>query len=124
MKKEVTRKCPVCGKKFTAKVANQKYCCAKCKAVVKKDAKKAKKPASVIPAIKGKAVEKVILPKKPVAKKPKVKKTAPKKPVANKPEKKLDHLHAIDCGLRALAGIVFAVRLIVEQHNKELAQKK
>lgn len=83
MKKEV-RKCAVCGKKFTPKSANAAYCSDKCYKVAKakkdkarKAAKKSaksggvkflEKAAKVKPIIKANLKEKVVLPKKPVAK--------------------------------------------------------
>jgi predicted nucleic acid-binding Zn ribbon protein len=87
-----TRKCVVCGKKFTPKVANQLTCSDKCKKINKakhdkvRKAKLCKEKKPVAPAVKkvacakggkkpvakavsGKAVEKIVLPKKPTAKK-------------------------------------------------------
>lgn len=85
MKKEV-RKCAVCGKKFTAKTANAQYCGVKCSkaAKAKRDAarKAAKKTVKAMPKVEPKKhvlKEKVVLPKKPVAKK------VAKKGVAKKP---------------------------------------
>lgn len=77
-KKIEMRKCVICGKKFTPKTANASVCGDKCRKALKAKhdkARKAKKPV----AVKGKAVEKIALPKKE-AKKP-VTKVAQKKTV-------------------------------------------
>ena len=82
-KKIETRKCEVCGKKFTPKAANQRYCSAKCKTAMKRKVERAKREADanrkngVTAVVK----EKVVLPKKPTKK---VEATKPKKPVADK----------------------------------------
>ena len=82
-KKIETRKCEVCGKKFTPKTANQRYCSAKCKTVMKRKIERAKREADanrkngVTAVVK----EKVVLPKKPTNKDEASK---PKKPVADK----------------------------------------
>ena len=79
-KKIEARKCEVCGKKFTPKAANQRYCSAKCKTVMKRKIERAKREADanrkngVTAVVK----EKVVLPKNPT------KKVEPKKPVADK----------------------------------------
>ena len=79
-KKIETRKCEVCGKKFTPNAVNQRYCSSKCKAVMKRKAEQEKREAKkngVTAVVK----EKVVLPKKPTnrAEAPKQ-----KKPVADK----------------------------------------
>ena len=86
MSNEVKSVCPVCGKKFVKRAVNQKYCCIKCKRsaamaekveLKKGDQFKAngkkfvcvkggKKPVAKI--VKGKAVEKIRLPKPPAVK--------------------------------------------------------
>lgn len=90
MSNEVKSVCPVCGKKFVKRAVNQKYCCIKCKrqaarkaaksvpAPVKKGdwfkangkkfvcVKGGKKPVAKV--VKGKAVEKIRLPKPPTVK--------------------------------------------------------
>lgn len=82
-KKIETRKCEVCGKKFTPKAANQRYCSAKCKTVMKRKIERAKREADanrkngVTAVVK----EKVVLPKKPTNK---AEAPKPKKPVADK----------------------------------------
>ena len=82
-KKIETRKCEVCGKKFTPKAANQRYCSAKCKTVMKRKIERAKREADAnrkngITAV---VKEKVVLPKKPTNK---AEAPKPKKPVADK----------------------------------------
>ena len=79
-KKIEARKCEVCGKKFTPKAVNQRYCSAKCKAAMKRKIEQEKREAKkngVTAVVK----EKVVLPKKPTnrAEAPKQ-----KKPVADK----------------------------------------
>ena len=82
-KKIETRKCEVCGKKFTPNAANQRYCSAKCKAAMKRKIERAKREADanrkngVTAVVK----EKVVLPKKPTNK---TESPKPKKPVADK----------------------------------------
>ena len=82
-KKIETRKCEVCGKKFTPKAANQRYCSAKCKTAMKRKIERAKREADanrkngVTAVVK----EKVVLPKKPTNK---AEAPKPKKPVADK----------------------------------------
>lgn len=78
-KKTSTRKCVICGKKFTPKTANASVCSDKCRKAnkAKRDkarnaAKKVAKPVAKKPvakAVKGKAFEKIVLPKKPTNKK-------------------------------------------------------
>ena len=75
-KKTTTRKCVICGKKFTPKTANASVCSDKCRKALKAKRDKARKAAKkvaktapkkpVVKAVKGKAVEKITLPKKPV----------------------------------------------------------
>ena len=79
-KKIEARKCEVCGKKFTPKAVNQRYCSAKCKAAMKRKVEQEKREAKkngVTAVVK----EKVVLPKKPTKK---VEAPKPKKPVADK----------------------------------------
>ena len=79
-KKIEARKCEVCGKKFTPKAVNQRYCSAKCKAAMKRKVEQEKREAKkngVTAVVK----EKVVLPKKPTNKSEASK---PKKPVADK----------------------------------------
>lgn len=45
-KKIEVRKCAKCGKKFTSKVNNQKYCCVACKNAVKRENAKGKRIAA------------------------------------------------------------------------------
>ena len=86
MSNEVKSVCPVCGKKFVKRAVNQKYCCIKCKRAAaraeiielkkgdqfKANGKKfvcvkgGKKPVAKV--VKGKAVEKIRLPKPPTVK--------------------------------------------------------
>ena len=82
-KKVEARICAVCGKKFTPKTANQRYCSAKCKTVMKRKIERAKREADanrkngVTAVVK----ERVVLPKKPTNKSEAPKQ---KKPVAKK----------------------------------------
>ena len=82
-KKIEARKCEVCGKKFTPKAVNQRYCSAKCKTVMKRKIERARREADanrkngVTAVVK----EKVVLPKKPTNKSEAPK---PKKTVADK----------------------------------------
>ena len=79
-KKIEARKCEVCGKKFTPKAVNQRYCSAKCKTVMKRKIEQEKREAKKN-GVKAVVKEKVVLPKKPTNKS-----EAPKskKPVADK----------------------------------------
>ena len=79
-KKIESRKCEVCGKKFTPKAANQRYCSAKCKTVMKRKVEQEKRAAKK-DGVKAVVKEKVVLPKKPTNKSEAPK---PKKPVADK----------------------------------------
>lgn len=89
-KKDEMRKCVICGKKFAPKTANASVCSDMCRKALKakhdKARKAAKKVAKVAPkkpvvkAVKGKAVEKIVLPKKPTDKKVVEKKVETKKP--------------------------------------------
>ena len=79
-KKIEDRKCEVCGKKFTPKAANQRYCSAKCKTVMKRKVEQEKRVAKKN-GVKAVVKEKVVLPKKPTNKSEAPK---PKKPVADK----------------------------------------
>lgn len=79
-KKIETRKCEVCGKKFTPNTANQRYCSAKCKAAMKRKVEQEKREAKKN-GVKAVVKEKVVLPKKPTNK---VEAPKPKKPVADK----------------------------------------
>ena len=79
-KKIETRKCEVCGKKFTPKAANQRYCSAKCKTVMKRKVEQEKREAKKN-GVKAVVKEKVVLPKNPTNKSEAPK---PKKPVADK----------------------------------------
>ena len=79
-KKIEARKCEVCGKKFTPKAANQRYCSAKCKAAMKRKVEQEKRVAKKN-GVKAVVKEKVVLPKKPTNKSEAPK---PKKPVADK----------------------------------------
>ena len=79
-KKIETRKCEVCGKKFTPKAVNQRYCSAKCKAAMKRKIEQEKREAKKN-GVKAVVKEKVVLPKKPTNK---AEAQKPKKPVADK----------------------------------------
>ena len=79
-KKIEARKCEVCGKKFTPKAANQRYCSSKCKTVMKRKVEQEKREAKKN-GVKAVVKEKVVLPKKPTNKSEAPK---PKKPVADK----------------------------------------
>ena len=79
-KKIEARKCEVCGKKFTPKAVNQRYCSAKCKAAMKRKIEQEKREAKKN-GVKAVVKEKVVLPKKPTNKPAAPK---PKKPVADK----------------------------------------
>ena len=79
-KKIEARKCEVCGKKFTPKAVNQRYCSAKCKAAMKRKVEQEKREAKKN-GVKAVVKEKVVLPKKPTNKSEAPK---PKKPVADK----------------------------------------
>lgn len=76
-KKVEARICAVCGKKFTPKAANQRYCSTKCKTVMKRKVEQEKRAAKK-DGVKAVVKEKVVLPKKPT------KKVAAKKPVEDK----------------------------------------
>ena len=120
-KKVEARICAVCGKKFTPKTANQRYCSAKCKTAMKRKIERAKREADanrkngVTAVVK----EKVVLPKKPTNKSEDPK---PKKPGAGKTTVEIrpcDPLKAI-----ALAFIVMMMeaRKIISE-STEHAQK-
>ena len=79
-KKIETRKCEVCGKKFTPKVANQRYCSAKCKTAMKRKVEQEKREAKKN-GVKAVVKENIVLPKKPTNKAEAPKQ---KKPVAHK----------------------------------------
>ena len=79
-KKIETRKCEVCGKKFTPKAANQRYCSAKCKTAMKRKVEQEKRVAKKN-GVKAVVKEKVVLSEKPTKK---VEAPKPKKPVADK----------------------------------------
>ena len=79
-KKIEARKCEVCGKKFTPKAVNQRYCSAKCKAAMKRKVEQEKREAKKN-GVKAVVNEKVVLPKKPTNKSEAPKQ---KKPVADK----------------------------------------
>ena len=79
-KKIEARKCEVCGKKFTPKAVNQRYCSAKCKAAMKRRVEQEKRVAKKN-GVKAVVNEKVVLPKKPTNK---AEASKPKKPVADK----------------------------------------
>lgn len=79
-KKIETRKCEVCGKKFTPNAVNQRYCSAKCKAAMKRKAEQEKREAQKN-GVKAVVKEKVVLPKKPTNK---AEAPKPGKPVADK----------------------------------------
>ena len=79
-KKIETRKCEVCGKKFTPNAANQRYCSAKCKSAMKRKVEQEKREAKKN-GVKAVVNEKVVLPKKPTNK---AEAPKPKKPVADK----------------------------------------
>ena len=79
-KKIEARKCEVCGKKFTPKAVNQRYCSAKCKTVMKRKIEQEKRVAKKN-GVNAVVKEKVVLPKKPTNKSEAPK---PKKPVADK----------------------------------------
>ena len=79
-KKIEARKCEVCGKKFTPKAVNQRYCSANCKTVMKRKIEQEKREAKKN-GVKAVVKEKVVLPKKPTNKSEAPK---PKKPVADK----------------------------------------
>lgn len=88
MSNEVKSVCPVCGRKFVKRAVNQKYCCIKCKRAAAKAENitlkkgdqfkstngkkfvcvKGGKKAVVKKVVKGKAVEKINLPKPPTFK--------------------------------------------------------
>ena len=79
-KKIETRKCEVCGKKFTPKAANQRYCSSKCKTVMKRKVEQEKREAKKN-GVKAVVNEKVVLPKKPTNK---TEAPKPNKPAADK----------------------------------------
>lgn len=92
-KKVETRKCVVCGKKFSPKTANASVCSDKCRKAhdaercrARREAKKSAKSAS-----KHTLVEKVVLPKKPVAAKKCDKKCA-------KPNRAVDTIVSVQNG--------------------------
>ena len=66
-KKIEARKCEVCGKKFTPKAVNQRYCSAKCKTVMKRKVEQEKREAKKN-GVKAVVKEKFVLPKKPMNK--------------------------------------------------------
>lgn len=77
MKKLPMRKCVICGKKFTPKTANAVVCSDKCRKANKRRVEKLRKAKSEKPKVKKPETdkkkvplkEKIVLPKKPVAKK-------------------------------------------------------
>ena len=79
-KKIEARKCEVCGKKFTPKAVNQRYCSAKCKTAMKRKVEQEKRVAKKN-GVKAVVKEKVVLSEKPTKK---VEAPKPKKPVADK----------------------------------------
>lgn len=78
-KKIEARKCEVCGKKFTPKAVNQRYCSAKCKAAMKRKVEQEKREAKKN-GVKAVVKENIVLPKKPTNK---AETPKPGKPVAD-----------------------------------------
>ena len=121
-KKIETRKCEVCGKKFTPKAVNQRYCSAKCKTVMKRKVEQEKREAKKN-GVKAVVKEKVVLPKKPTKK---VEAPKQKKPVADKTTVEIHPLDAYKT--IALAFIVMmteAHKIIAAsvKHAKKTAKK-
>ena len=109
-KKIEARKCEVCGKKFTPKAANQRYCSAKCKTAMKRKVEQEKREAKkngVTAVVK----EKVVLPKKPTNK---AEAPKPKKPVA---DKKTVEIHPLD----PYKTIAFAFIVMMTEAHKIIA---
>lgn len=122
-KKLETRKCVMCGKKFTPKSVNSSVCGDKCRKALRAKhdhERKANAKASVkkpVAKVAGKATEKIVLPKKSsVVKKP-VAKVAQKKPV----DPKFDTMISVKSNnpfkLAVLSFMMF-LRAISECENK------
>ena len=124
-KKVEARICAVCGKKFTPKTANQRYCSAKCKTVMKRKIERAKREADanrkngVTAVVK----EKVVLPKKPTNKDEAPK---PKKPGADKTTVEIHPLDAYKTIAFAFIVMMIEARKIINasvKHAQKTAKK-
>ena len=121
-KKIEARKCEVCGKKFTPKAVNQRYCSAKCKAVMKRKAEQEKREAKKN-GVKAVVKEKVVLPKKPTNK---VEAPKPKKPVADKTTVEINPLDPYKTIAFAFIVMMQEARKIIDastKHAKKTAKK-
>ena len=121
-KKIEARKCEVCGKKFTPKAVNQRYCSAKCKAVMKRKAEQEKREAKKN-GVKAVVKEKVVLPKKPTKK---VEAPKPKKPVADKTTVEINPLDPYKTIAFAFIVMMQEARKIIDastKHAKKTAKK-
>ena len=113
-KKIEARKCEVCGKKFTPKAVNQRYCSAKCKAAMKRKVEQEKREAKKN-GVKAVVKEKVVLPKKPTNK---AETPKPKKPGE---DKTTVEIHPLD----AYKTIAFAfIIMMIEAHKIIAASTK
>ena len=121
-KKIEARKCEVCGKKFTPKAANQRYCSAKCKTAMKRKVeqeKRAAKKNGVTAVVK----EKVVLPKKPTNKSEDPK---PKKTVADKTTVEIrpcDQYKAIALAFIVMMAEAHKIIAASVKHAKKTAKK-
>lgn len=109
-KKIEARKCEVCGKKFTPKAVNQRYCSAKCKAAMKRKVEQEKREAKKN-GVKAVVKENIVLPKKPTNK---AETPKPKKPGAGKTTVEI---HPLD----AYKTIAFAFIVMMEAARKIIA---
>ena len=121
-KKIEARKCEVCGKKFTPKAVNQRYCSAKCKTVMKRKIEQEKREAKKN-GVKAVVKEKVVLPKKPTNK---VEAPKPKKPVADKTTVEINPLDPYKTIAFAFIVMMQEARKIIDastKHAKKTAKK-
>ena len=121
-KKIETRKCEVCGKKFTPKAANQRYCSAKCKTVMKRKVEQEKREAKKN-GVKAVVKEKVVLPKNPTNKAEAPKQ---KKPVADKTTVEIHPLDPYKTIAFAFIVMMQAARKIIAasaKHAQKTAKK-
>ena len=117
-KKIETRKCEVCGKTFTPKAVNQRYCSAKCKAVMKRMVEQGKRETKKN-GVKAVVKEKVVLPNKPTNK---AETPKPKKPVTDKTTVEIHPLDAYKTIAFAFIVMMIEARKIISASTKH-AQK-
>ena len=117
-KKVEARICAVCGKKFTPKTANQRYCSAKCKTAMKRKVEQEKREAKKN-GVKAVVKEKVVLPKKPTKK---AEAPKPGNPVTDKTTVEIHPLDAYKTIAFAFIVMMQAARKIIAASTKH-AQK-